>query len=189
MLPKFAISFRCVVATALLCYVAGSVGAQTITINGPASGSTGELLQFTAIADGCDPQQGQWFWSLDGGTSGGLTSNAIVEVTWDTPGAKVLSALNPGCAQTVGEATVQINAPGRLGLGADVYVASEGGGQLEIAVVRQTIEETNAAYRYALVHRQIEVALSSNERAQRAISFMTKAERLALNLRGQIVRI
>ena len=133
---------------ALIC-LAGAVSAQTISIAGPSSGATGQLLQFTASAVGCEPEPGQWFWSLDGGFVGGLDSNALIEVFWDTPGTKALSALNPGCPQVAGETTVQINAPGRLGLGSDVYVAAEGGGQLEIAVVRKDGTDGVATVQYA----------------------------------------
>ncbi len=86
--------------------VGGATANPVIQISGPATGSTGTNLSFTASADDCRGVSDGWTWTTDGGT--GSSNSSSLAVSWDTEGVKTLTATNTGCNGITGMATVNI---------------------------------------------------------------------------------
>ena len=85
----------------------GGTPSPFVAVSGPAAGSVGEPLAFTAEAAGCTPAPGGWSWSAPGGTVAG--GGAAVTVTWATPGEKVVQASNSACPGASGAASVVVS--------------------------------------------------------------------------------
>ena len=86
--------------------VGGASPSPAIQISGPASGSTGADLTFTAVADDCRGISDGWTWTTDGGTGTSDTSTLIV--SWDSDGTKTVTASNSGCTGVTGMKTVSV---------------------------------------------------------------------------------
>ena len=82
----------------------------TISISGPSSTETNQIVAFQASSQDCAPLANQWEWSSGGGivsSSGG----SRLTVRWSTPGRKRVNVSNPGCGNAVGERFVEVLSP------------------------------------------------------------------------------
>jgi PKD repeat protein len=90
----------------------GSTGGPVpiLSVNGPASTQTGQLVTFNASAAGCSPTATGWTWTLTGGAmiSGSATGPAIA-VTWPNAGTWSVSASNAACGSAVATREVVVS--------------------------------------------------------------------------------
>ena len=88
----------------------------SIFVNGPATGSPGQALTFTASAAICTPNPSGWSWATSGGTISGNASGNSVQVSWPAAGEQDVTAMNSSCGTATGLAYVDIAGSGGPGL-------------------------------------------------------------------------
>jgi hypothetical protein len=83
----------------------------SITIAGPASGSTQDPLTFEATASQCTPALNGWTWTASGGATltGGTTRT--VSAQWPSAGTFTITAANSACAASPASRQVTISVP------------------------------------------------------------------------------
>lgn len=79
---------------------------KSIAVSGPASGSIGQALTYSASASGCTASSNGWTWSTGGGVGASTTSS--ITLTFATAGAKTVTAFNSGCSGVSGSRTTTI---------------------------------------------------------------------------------
>ena len=93
----------------------GSTVVPAITVSGPTSGQTDQVLTFTATATNCAPSATGWSWSTSGALPAGETNGPSISLSWSFAGTKTISVSNSACGAATGTHNVTISDGGGPG--------------------------------------------------------------------------